>query len=131
MTERLPRGFCQRHFAGVTEGGMPQIMAHGNRLRQVLVEIQCLGNGSGNTADFNGMGHTGAVMVTFRTQKHLRFMHQTAECLGMNDLIGIPLKNCSHILNAGLFRVESAPGFIRKGRSGIQMLMLLPLQFFL
>ena len=48
----------------------------------------------------------------------------------MDDLIRIPLEYGTHIIDPRFLRVESAPGFVGKGRSGIQMFMLLPFQFF-
>jgi hypothetical protein len=46
-------------------------------------------------------------------------VHQSAESLGVDNLIHIPLKDRSDIFRTGFFRVESAPGFISKGRFGI------------
>ncbi len=82
----------QRLFSGVAEGGVPQVMAQGDGLGQVLVEPQAPGHRAGDLGDLQGMGQPGAVMVPFRGQKHLGFVFQPAECLGMDDPVPIPHK---------------------------------------
>ena len=67
MAEGLTHGFGQRHFTGMAEGGMAQVVAHGDGFCQILVELQALGDGAGNAADLDGVSHAGAVMVALRT----------------------------------------------------------------
>ena len=103
MAEFFPKAHRKSRFACMAKGGMSQIVSHSDGFRQILVQIQRPGNGSGNTADLDGMGHTGAIMVTFRTQKHLGFVHQTAEGLTMDNSVRIPLIAGTHIQSFFLF----------------------------
>ena len=50
----------QHPLPGVAEGGVAQIVAVGRRLRQILVEPQAPGDGAGDAADLDGVGHAGA-----------------------------------------------------------------------
>ena len=63
MAEGCAGGFRQRQFTGMAKGSMAQVMAHSNSLCQVFVQIQGLCDGSGDTADLNGVGHAGAVVI--------------------------------------------------------------------
>ena len=55
----------------MAEGGMPQIMAHSDRLRQILVEPQRPGDGPGNLGNLKRVGQAGTVMVPLRRQENL------------------------------------------------------------
>ncbi len=50
---------------------MPQVMAQGNSLGQVAVELQSDRHRPGDLRYFEHVGQTGAVMVSGRCQKHL------------------------------------------------------------
>ena len=115
MVEGLTDHLGQGKFAGVAKGGVAQIVTHGDGLRQILVQRQGSRNRPGNPGDLQCMGHTGAVMVTFRGQKHLGLMHQPAEGLGVDDPVRIPLIAGAHIGVRRLFRGKTATALVGKG----------------
>ena len=130
MAEGLTHCLGQGNLTGVAEGSMSQIVSHSYGLCQVLVEFQRLGNRPGNAGYLQRVGHAGAVMVAFRLQKHLCFVHQTTERLAVDNLIRIPLECSTHILCPGCFRAETSLRFIGKGSAAIQLLMFQCFQFF-
>jgi hypothetical protein len=56
MAETVTIEFIQYIFTGMPEGSMTQVMSQGNRLSQILVKVQCSGNGAGYLGDLEGMG---------------------------------------------------------------------------
>ena len=70
---------------------MAQIMTQGDGFGQIFVKPKGSGNGAGNAADLDGMGHTGTVVVAFRLQEHLGFVHQAAKRFAVDDAVRIPL----------------------------------------
>ena len=131
MAEGLAQALAQSVLPGVAEGRVAQVMAHGNGLRQVLVEPQRPGDGSGDAADLQGVGHPGAVVVALGLQKHLRLVHQAAgrPCSGRCGPCPAgsryALSSARLLLTAG---VRVAP--VGQGRQGEQSLVLLLFQFF-
>ena len=130
MLEAAGHQLIQRILAGMAERRMAQVVAHGDGLRQILIEAQGPGNGSGNSGDLQGMGQAGAVMITLRVEKHLGLVHQTAKGLGMDDFVRIPLITGAHIVLLGHFATEATLGSIGKCRQRIQILMFSAFQFF-
>ena len=98
VAEFIAQALRKGALAGMTEGGMAQVMAHGTGFCQVLVQIQRPCHGPGDPGHLQGVGHTGAVVVAFRLQKHLGLMHQPAKGLTMYDPVGIPLVAGPHIV---------------------------------
>ncbi len=82
----------KRVFSGMAERRMPQIVRQRDRFRQVLVQVQGLGDRPGNLRNFQGMGEPGPVVVASRRQKHLGFMLEAPERLRMDNPIAIVLK---------------------------------------
>ena len=93
---------------------MSDIVAEGDSLNEVKVEIKHRADGTGNTGDLNGVGHAGTVVVAFRLQEHLGFVHQAAECLTVDDAVDIPLIAGTHILFPVFLRIGSALALISK-----------------
>ena len=61
----------QRILSGMAEGGVTQIVTHGNGLCQIFVQTQRLRNGTGNASDLQRMGQSGTIMIALRGQKNL------------------------------------------------------------
>ena len=120
----------QGHFTGMAEGGVAQIVTHGDGFRQIFIQSQSPGDGGSDSRHLQSMGHAGTVMVTFRPQKYLGLVHQAAEGFGMDDPVDIPLIAGTHILLPVLITKGTAPALVGKGRKGVQLSMLLTLQFF-
>ena len=128
MAEFAPHAFAERRLARVTEGGMPQVMPHGDGLGQILVEPQRPGDGSCNARHLDGVGHAGAVVVALRLEEDLGLVHEPPEGFRMDDPIHIPLVAGAGLLLQPLLREGAPPGAVRKGRTGIQTKMLLLFQ---
>ena len=82
----------QRPLPRMTEWGMPQVMAQGDGLGQVLVQAQGPGNGAGNLGHLQRVGQSGAVMVPFRREKDLGFLLQPPKRLAVDDPVPVPLE---------------------------------------
>ena len=112
----------QGGLARMAEGGMPQVMAERDGLRQVLVEPERAGYGARYLRNLKGMGKPRAEMIAFGGQEHLGFVRQAAEALAMQDLIAIALEFGSQEIR--LARARTALGFVGLGRIRAQERML-------
>ena len=81
----------QYTLPGMSEWRMPQIVPQGDSLRQILVETQRLGHGSGYLGNLQGMGQPGTVMIPPGRQKYLGFVLQTSKGLTVQNPIPISL----------------------------------------
>ena len=61
----------QRIFSYVAEGRVTQIVTVGHGLGEVLVEIQCPGDGSGDLGHFQRVGKAGNVVIPCGGDEHL------------------------------------------------------------
>ena len=78
-------------LTGMSERGVPQIVSQGDGLGQVLVEGKRPGNGSGDSGDLQGVGHSGAVVVALRRKKHLCFLFQPPETFTVQNSVPVTL----------------------------------------
>ena len=86
----------QGGLAGVTEGGVAEIVAHADRLDQVLVQAKRAADRAGNLGNLQGMGEAGAVVVAGGPDEDLGLVHQPAEALGVDDPVAVALERGSH-----------------------------------
>ena len=96
----------QDPLPGMAEGRMPEVVAEGDRLGQILVERQGPGDCAGDLVNLQRMGQAGAVMVPFRCEKYLGFVLESAEGLAMEDSVPVMLKHGTD--RAGRFRAGTA-----------------------
>ena len=82
----------QSAFSGVAKGSMAEIVPERDGLGEILVQLQRPAHGTGQTADFQGMGQTGAIVVSLRLEENLGFVLQTPEGLAVGDPVHIALK---------------------------------------
>ena len=66
VAEGLADAAAQGVLSGMAKGGMPQVVSHGNRLGQILIQAQRPDNGARNPGHLQRMGHAGTVMVSLR-----------------------------------------------------------------
>ena len=66
----------QHRFPHMAEGRMPQIMSQRHRFRQILIQAQRLGDGSGDLRHLQRMGQARPVVISLGSQKDLGFMLQ-------------------------------------------------------
>ena len=126
--EAAGQDFIEHPLPGVAEGGVAQIVAVGRRLRQILVEPQAPGNGAGDAADLDGVGHAGAVVVPLRLQKDLGLVLEPPEGLGVDDPVDVPLEAGAG--GTGLQRRLPPPGLGRQACKGGEHLPLQRLGLF-
>ena len=75
----------------MSKGRVPQIVAQGDGLRQILIEAQGLGNRAGVLGDLQRMGQPRPVMIAPGSQEHLGLMLQTPERLAVENPVPVPL----------------------------------------
>ncbi len=88
----IPHQPGQGHFAGVTEGGMSQVMRQADRLHKVFVAAQGAGQRPADLGDFQGMGETGAEVIAFVVDEDLGLVFQAAEGGGVQDPVPVALE---------------------------------------
>ena len=79
-------------LAGVAERRVAQIVAEGDRLGQLLVQPQHLGDGAGDLRHLEGVRQARPVVIAGRREEHLRLVLQAAERLGVDDAVAIALE---------------------------------------
>jgi hypothetical protein len=78
----------------MAEGRVPEVMPQSDGLDQVFIESKSPSNRTGDLRYFEGVGQTGAVVVTGGREKDLRFVLQTAKGLAVHNSIPVPLESC-------------------------------------
>ena len=79
-------------LAGVAERRVAEIVAERDRLGQLLVQAQDLGDGAGDLRHLERVRQPRAVVIAGRREEHLRLVLQPAERLAVDDAIAIALK---------------------------------------
>src|SRR5215213_7012908 len=79
-------------FPCVTEGGVAEIVAERDRLRDVLVEAESTGNGTGDLHHLQGVREACPEVITVRGNEDLGLVHKPAERLGMDNAVPIALE---------------------------------------
>ena len=79
-------------LAGVAERRVPEVVAERDRLGQLLVQPQHLGDAARDLRDLERVRQPRAVVIAGRREEHLRLVLQPAERLAVDDAIAIALK---------------------------------------
>ena len=79
-------------LAGVAERRVAEIVAERDRLGQLLVEPQHLGDAARDLRDLERVGQPRAVVIAGRREEHLRLVLQPPERLAVDDAIAIALE---------------------------------------
>ena len=85
-------GAGESFFAGMSEGGMTEVVTEGYSLGEIFVEIEGSGYCAGDLHHLQGMGQAGTEVVTIGRDEDLRFVHKTTESLGVDDAIPVALE---------------------------------------
>src|SRR5690606_31620670 len=80
----------------MTEGCMSQVMAHADRLNEVLVKTQRATDRAGDLRDFQRVRQARAVVIALRRYEDLCLVHQAPAALGVDDAVAVPLALGSH-----------------------------------
>ncbi len=92
MAEGTTEEWCERLLPQMSERCVAQIVPEGDRLRQILVEAQCAGDGARDMADVERVGQSNPVVIPLGSEEHLRLVFETAERLGMDDPVTVALE---------------------------------------
>ena len=92
VAEALRAEMVELILTYMAEGCMAQVVAQGDGLRQVLVEIQSPGNGAGYLSNLQGVGEAGDVMVAQRRDEDLGLVFEAAKSLTVDDAIPVALE---------------------------------------
>ena len=114
MLETIRAELVQRLLTRMAKGRMPQIMGQTDGLGQILVEPQSTGNGAGDLRNLQRMGQPGPVQISFRREKHLRFLLEAAEGLAVQHPVSVSLE---HRPDRVLFLLHHPPpALVAEGR---------------
>ena len=83
---------AEHALAGVAERRVAEVVAERDRLGQLLVQAQHLGDRARDLRDFERVRQPRAVMIAGRREEHLRLVLQAAERLGVDDAVAIALE---------------------------------------
>src|ERR671916_1383303 len=108
-------------FASMTEGGVAEIVAEGDSLGQVLVEVQGAGDGARDLHHLQCVRQAGAEVVAIWGDKDLRLVHQTPEGLRVYYAVTVSLKLVAHPVRGFRDRSPEArfAGPLRGGEKGL------------
>ena len=104
----------KRPLAGVSERGVPEVVAERGCLRQIFVERQGACERARNLGDLKRVGQTGSVVVAFVIDEHLRLVAETAKRGRMDEAVAIAAEIAAG--RAGSLRPEAAAGGRGVGR---------------
>src|ERR687898_2108440 len=79
-------------FSHVAAGGVAEIVAEGDRLRQVFVEAESSGYGTGYLHHLQRVREACPEVIAIRGDENLSLMHEPAEGLGVNDAVPVALE---------------------------------------
>ena len=73
-------------------------MSVGGGLRKILIQTQPAADRPRDARDLQRVCHAGAVMIALRREKDLRFVHEPAEGLAVDNPVGVALVACAHLV---------------------------------
>ena len=79
-------------LAGVTERRVPQIVAERDRLGELLVEPEHLGDAARDLRHLERVRQAGPIVIPGRREEHLRLVLEAAERLAVDDAIAVTLE---------------------------------------
>jgi hypothetical protein len=85
-------GAGEGFFSGVTEWGVAEIVAEGDRLCEVFVEAESAGYGTGYLHHLQGVREARPEVVAVRGDEDLGLVHEPAEGLGVDNAVPVALE---------------------------------------
>ena len=128
VVEAEGQELAQGLFAGVAEGRVPEVVAEGDGLGQVLVEAEGLGDRPGDLGDLEAVGQPRPVVVPKGREEDLGLVFEAAEGLGVDDPVAVALEVGPE--NVLRLRTDAALGARAEAGLGRQDLLLGPLELF-
>ena len=114
MSEIRVEIFLQNAFAGMSEGGMPEIMPERRRLAEILIESQTARYSLCNLRHFKRMRQPRSVVVVLGREENLRLVHEPAKGFRMDYPVPVTLKCRANLTRRDGFL--SSPRIFRKAR---------------
>ena len=87
----------ERRLAGMAEGAVAEIVRERDRLRQILVDPQRPGDGTGDLRDLQGVGQPGAEMVALEVDEYLRLVFEAPERDRVDDPVAVALVDAAQV----------------------------------
>ena len=97
-------------FAFVAERGVAEVVGEGDGFGEVFIEVESLGEVSGDGGDFDGVGEARAEAATGAVEEDLGFVAELAEGAGVDDSVAVALVGGSPVFFG--FGVASASGVL-------------------
>ena len=88
----------QHVLAGVPERRVAKVVPERDRLGQLLVQAQHLGDGPGDLRHLQRVRQAGAIVIACRGEEHLRLVLQPPEGLAVDDAVAIVLKGRANVV---------------------------------
>ena len=79
-------------LSGVAERRMPEVVAERNRLGEVFVQLQDLGDAPGDLRHLERVRQPRPIVIACRREEHLGLVFEPAECLAVDHAIAVALK---------------------------------------
>ena len=86
---------AKRFFPGMTERGVAKVMREGNRLGEVVIQLQRTRHGPSNLRHLYRMRHPRPEVVTLVIDEDLCLVLELSEGRGMQDPVTVALERCS------------------------------------
>src|SRR5262249_38355327 len=117
-------GVVQRLLAGMTEGGMPEVVAERQCFGEILVEAEDPADRAGDLRHLDAVGQARPVVVALMVTEDLGLVLQSPERAGMDDAVAIALINRARrafrLGNEAAARVGRATGAALEPIGGIR-----------
>ena len=88
----------QHELAGVAKGRVTEVMAHGHRLGEILVQAERARHRARHLGHLEGVGDAGPVVIPLGRQEDLGLVGKTAKRLGVEDAITVALERRAEII---------------------------------
>src|SRR4051812_32105090 len=118
----------QHALAGMAERRVPEIVAERNRLGQLLVEPQHLGDAARDLRDLERVRQARSIVVARRREKDLRLVFEPAERLAVDDAVAVALERGTDRIFS--LRLQASLGRVALGGLRRENLVLALLELF-
>ena len=96
VAETLGEALSQRLLAGVAERAVPDVVAEGDSLGEVLVEAQGAGDRASHLRHLERVREARDEVVLLGGDEDLRLVLEAAEGLGVDDTVAVALEGGAH-----------------------------------
>ena len=116
VIEAARHQLAQDTLTGMAERRVAKIVAERDRLGELLVQVQHLGDRSRDLRNFQRVRQAGAVVIAGRRKEHLRLVLEAAKRLGVDDAVAVALESRPNRIFVFLAHAALAVGAFRSLR---------------